>query len=194
MSLAESIKQKALELGLDLAGITDASPLNTEQLELFTRWLKSGFVGQMGYMYRNLEKRTNPAKLLKNAQSVICVGLNYTPPPPRPSSLAPMGKVANYARYEDYHLFIKKRLRKLIEFIVAVAGAGMSFKICVDSVPLAERAFATRAGLGFIGKNHMLINPELGPQILLGEIITNLKLKIPNPESGSSGTLSISSA
>ncbi len=85
MTLAEGIKRKAIELGFDLAGITDASPLTTEHVELFTRWLKSGFAGQMGYMHRNLEKRTNPAKLLKNAQSVICVGLNYTPPPPRPS-------------------------------------------------------------------------------------------------------------
>jgi len=181
MTLAEDIKQKAIELGFDLAGITDASPLNTEHVEVFTRWLRSGFAGQMGYMHRNLEKRTNPAKLLKNAQSVICVGLNYTPPPPRPSSLAPMGRVANYARYEDYHLFIKKRLRKLINFIVSIVGAGLTFKICVDSAPLAERAFAARAGLGFIGKNRMLINPKLGPQILLGEIITNLKLKSDEP-------------
>jgi len=184
MTLAEDIKQKAIELGFDLAGITDASPLNIEHVEVFTRWLKAGFAGQMGYMHRNLEKRTNPAKLLKNAQSVICVGLNYTPPktqlkPPDPA--APAGRVANYARYEDYHLFIKKRLRKLIDFIVSIAGADLTFKICVDSAPLAERAFAVRAGLGFIGKNRMLINPKLGPQILLGEIITNLKLKSDEP-------------
>jgi epoxyqueuosine reductase len=87
-----------------------------------------------------------------------------------------MGTVANYARYEDYHPFIKKQLRKLTDFIASVAGTGFRFKICVDSAPLAERTLAARAGLGFIGKNRMLINPELGPQIFLAEIVTSLKL------------------
>ncbi len=177
MSLSQEIKHKALELGFDLMGITDASPLNTEQVEMFTDWLKSGFAGQMSYLHRNFEKRTQPAELLKNAQSIICVGLNYKPPklkPPDPT--APMGKIANYAQYEDYHPFIKKRLRKLSEFISSVTSQDHKFKICVDSAPLAERALAARAGLGFIGKNRMLINPKLGPQIFLGEIIMTLKL------------------
>ncbi len=177
MSLSQEIKRKALELGFDLIGITDASPLNTEQVEMFTDWLKSGYAGQMSYLHRNLEKRTQPAKLLANAQSIICVGLNYTPPKlKQPDPTAPIGKVANYAQYEDYHLFMKKRLRKLSEFISSTTGRDHKFKICVDSVPLTERTLAARAGLGFIGKNHMLINPKLGPQIFLGEIITTLKL------------------
>jgi len=184
MNLADFIKHKARRLGFDLVGITDASPMNNEQFKLFTDWLDSGYAGRMSYMHENLDKRTNPAKLLKNAQSVICLGLNYTPPktqlkPPNPTE--PMGRVANYARYEDYHLFIKKQLRKLTELITSVTGTGFNFKICVDSAPLAERALALRAGLGFIGKNHMLINPKLGPQILLGEIITSLKLELDKP-------------
>jgi len=177
MSLSQEIKHKALELGFDLIGITDASPLNTEQVEMFTDWLKSGYAGQMSYLHRNFEKRTQPTELLENAQSIICVGLNYKPPklkPPDPT--APMGKIANYAQYEDYHPFIKKRLRKLSEFISSVTSQDHKFKICVDSAPLAERALAARAGLGFIGKNRMLINPKLGPQIFLGEIIMTLKL------------------
>ncbi len=179
MSLSQEIKRKALELGFDLIGITDVSPLNTEQVEMFTDWLKSGYAGQMSYLHRNFEKRTQPAKLLANAQSIICVGLNYKPPKHKltPSHFtAPIGKVANYAQYEDYHPFINKRLRKLSEFISSAAGQDHKFKICVDSVPLPERALAARAGLGFIGKNRMLINPKLGPQIFLGEIITTLKL------------------
>ena len=197
MTLAQDIKQKAIELGFDLAGITDASALNNEQFELFTDWLAFGYAGRMDYMRKNLDKRTSPAKLLKNAQSVICLGLNYTPPPARgtrnerrthrPSSIVhlpssrPTGRVANYAQYEDYHSFIKKQLRKLIVFISSVAGGGLQFKICVDSAPLVERALAARAGLGFIGRNHMLINPTLGPQIFLGEIITSLKLQTDGP-------------
>jgi epoxyqueuosine reductase len=179
MSLSQEIKRKAIELGFDLIGITDVSPLNTEQVEMFTDWLKSGYAGQMSYLHRNFEKRTQPAKLLENAQSIICVGLNYKPPKNKltPSHFtAPMGKVANYAQYEDYHPFIKKRLHKLSEFISSAAGRDHKFKICVDSIPLAERALAARAGLGFIGKNRMLINPKLGPEIFLGEIITTLKL------------------
>ncbi len=184
MSLSQDIKHKALELGFDLIGITNASPLNTELVEMFTEWLKSGCAGQMSYLQSNFEKRTQPAKLLENAQSIICVALNYKPPkqkPKPPDATTSIGKVANYAQYEDYHPFIKKRLRKLSEFISSAAGRAHKFKICVDSVPLAERALAARAGLGFIGKNRMLINPKLGPQIFLGEIITTLKLSTDEP-------------
>jgi epoxyqueuosine reductase len=95
-----------------------------------------------------------------------------------------MGRIADYAQYEDYHLFIKERLYKLLDFIKSLAGRGVKSKICVDSVPLAERALAVRAGLGFIGKNHMLINPELGCQIFLGEIITDLELPADEPVAG----------
>ncbi|MHC4570884.1 MAG: tRNA epoxyqueuosine(34) reductase QueG [Planctomycetota bacterium] len=184
MSLTQDIKQKAIELGFDLVGVTDTSPLDREHVQLFTDWLKSGCGSQMEYMHRTFEKRTNPAKLLENAQSVIVVGLNYTPPkthPIPPDPAAPMGRVANYAQYEDYHSFIEKQLHKLVDFIISLAGTGSKFRICVGSAPLAEKALAARAGLGFIGKNHILINPKLGPQILLGEIITNLKLQIDEP-------------
>ncbi|MBW8041536.1 MAG: tRNA epoxyqueuosine(34) reductase QueG [Planctomycetes bacterium] len=196
MSLAEEIKAKGLESGFDLVGITDAGPIDNEQFKFFTDWLALGYAGRMNYMRENLEKRTNPAKLLENAQSVICVGLNYTPSLDRgtraegqktrdetghlPSS-RPMGRVANYAQYEDYHVFIKKGLSKLVDFISSLACGNHKFKICVDSVPLAERSLAARAGLGFIGKNHTLINPGLGPQIFLGEIITSVKLQTDEP-------------
>ncbi len=191
MSLSEDIKQRAIELGFDLVGVTGAGPVDTGQVEILAGWLKSGCAGQMSYLHRNFEKRINPVNLLEDAQSVICAGLNYKQSPPTQSLRArrsrarqshlddattPSGKVASYAQYEDYHVFIKKQLRKLIDFITSVAGREHKFKICVDSAPLAERALAARAGLGFIGKNHMLINPTLGPQIFLGEIITTLKL------------------
>jgi len=184
MSLAEEIKAKAIELGFDLVGITDAAPIDNKQYTLLTDWLALGYAGRMDYMRENFDKRTNPAKLLTNAQSVICLGLNYTPPKiqkQQPESTGPMGRVANYAQYEDYHLFIKKQLHTLIDFISSAAGQNHKFKICVDSAPLAERALAVRSGLGFIGKNHMLINPTLGPQIFLGEIITSLKLQTDEP-------------
>jgi epoxyqueuosine reductase len=178
MGLAQNIKNKAHELGFDLVGITDISPIDAEQAELLVNWLKSGFAGRMSYIQKNIEKRINPAKLLKNAQSIIIVGLNYKPTKQNklnPTTLA--GRVATYAQYEDYHPFIKSRLRELAAFIGSLSSISHRFKICVDSAPLAERALAERAGLGFIGKNHMLINPVLGPQIFLGEVITTLKLQ-----------------
>jgi epoxyqueuosine reductase len=187
MSLSQDIKHKTIELGFDLIGVTDAAVIDAGQAEIFARWLKSGFAGQMAYMHRNLQKRLNPARLFENAQSVIVAGLNYTPPKltsKPPETAAPAGRIAGYARYEDYHSFIKERLYKLADFIKSTAGAGLKFKICVDSAPLAERALAARAGLGFIGKNHMLINPELGCRLFLGEIITDLKLPPDGPAAG----------
>ena len=194
--MAQEIKHKAIELGFDLAGVTDASPIDDRQAEFFAEWLSSGFAGRMDYMRRNLQKRLAPAGLLEGAQSVIAVGLNYTPPQHSSSlrvrrrrtrqsqpidAAGPTGRVANYAQYQDYHPFIKERLRRLADFVSSVAGQDVRFKICVDTAPLAERAMAVRAGLGFIGKNHMLINPRLGCQIFLGEIITNVKLPPDEP-------------
>ncbi len=184
MTLVQDIKQKAIELGFDLVGITDPSPLDDKQFKFLNDWLALGYAGRMLYMRKNLNKRTNPAKLLENARSIICLGLNYTPPiiekkPPDTNISA--GRVANYAQYEDYHLFIKSQLRKLTDFIASLADTDFKFRICVDSAPVPERALAARAGLGFIGKNHMLINPTLGPQIFLAEIITNLNLQPDQP-------------
>jgi len=187
MSLSQDIKHKTIELGFDLIGVTDASPVDARQAEIFAEWLESGFAGQMDYMHRNLQKRLDPARLFENAQSVIVAGLNYTPPRHKskpPDAATPAGRIAGYAQYEDYHLFIKERLYKLADFIKSLAGAGVKFKICVDSVPLAERALAVRAGLGFIGKNHMLINPDLGCRIFLGEIVTDLILPPDEPIAG----------
>ncbi len=184
VSLSQDIKRKTIELGFDLAGVTDASPIETEQARRFTEWLESGFAGQMDYMHRNLQKRLDPTRLLDHARSIIVVGLNYTPPRRGPRSCAATtltGSVADYAQYEDYHPFMKERLHQLIDFIGLLVGSSFNFKICVDSAPVAERALAVRAGLGFIGKNHILINPQLGCEIFLGEIITDLELQPDEP-------------
>jgi epoxyqueuosine reductase len=183
MSLAQYIKQKAIELGFDLVGITNPAPLDNDQFKVLNDWLALGYAAKMTYMRKNLDKRTNPAKILPNARSVICLAINYKPPtqkhPPYPNT--PTGKVAAYARYEDYHYFIKKHITRLCDFIISLTDTRPAFKICVDSAPIPERSLAARAGLGFIGKNHMLTNPHLGPQILLGQIITDLQLDTDQP-------------
>jgi len=169
------IKQKAVSLGFDIVGITGAEPIDNTNIEHLRQWLDAGLHAGMDYMLRNFEKRIDPANLLKGAKSVICVGLNYKPAEPNP------GHISNYALYDDYHVFIKQRLFSLAEFIKNEFKSDLKIKACVDSAPLAERALAVRAGLGFIGKNHMLTNPEFGNQLLLGELITNLPLDADEP-------------
>lgn len=179
MNVTKRIKQKALEIGFDLVGITTAGSAAGEHLEAFNKWLDDCCSPNLQYLKNNLDKRFDPAKILPNAKSVIVTALNYKPAAiskPRTHSPPSAGLIASYARYEDYHTFIKKLLRRLTDFITTLADTKLRFKICVDSKPIAEKALATRAGLGFIGKNHLLINPSLGPQLLLGEIVTDLEL------------------
>lgn len=174
-------------MGFDLMGITDTSPIEAGQVKLLTDWLEAGYAGRMSYMHRNFEKRICPGELLDGARSVICLGLNYKPPTTSTGDSdvsGPAGRIANYAQYEDYHTFIKKQACKLVEFVRSAVGGDVRFRVCVDSAPVAERALARRAGLGFIGRNHTLINPALGPQIFLGEIITDAKLETDKPGTG----------
>ncbi|MDD5135304.1 MAG: tRNA epoxyqueuosine(34) reductase QueG [Phycisphaerae bacterium] len=169
-----SIKQKAKSLGFDLAAITSTEPLDTAHIENFKNWLAGGFNGEMSWLEKNIEKRFSPALLMPQAESIICTAINYKP-------LRNISAIASYALYQDYHTFIKQKLSELADFIKKEVSKELKFKICVDSVPLAERALAERAGLGFIGKNHILTNPQLGSFLLLGELITNLPLKPDEP-------------
>jgi epoxyqueuosine reductase len=181
MSLESNIKQQALALGFDAAGITTAEPIEQKQVEFYQHWLADGRAAKMGYLHRNNDKRFAPAELLNGAKSVICLALNCRPAK-NESAQNPNIRIARYAQYEDYHPFIKNRLFQLAEYIQqqtkAWSGSDtIKFKACVDSAPLAERALARRAGLGFIGRNHSLIHPQLGCQILLGELLTTLELR-----------------
>ncbi|MHC4132740.1 MAG: tRNA epoxyqueuosine(34) reductase QueG [Planctomycetota bacterium] len=183
MGIEEKIKQKALDFGFDLVGITNAVPLDPAFFKSFSKWLDAGCAADMHYLQNNLEKRFDPQKLLPNAKSIVCLSLNYKPPEldtEQQASKKTVGKIVSYALHEDYHQFIKNKLRWFVVFLNQVVGQVFDFKICVDSIPIAERALAQRAGLGFIAKNHMLINPDLGCQIFLAEIITNLDLKSDN--------------
>lgn len=176
--LTQAIKQKALELGFDAVGIAAADPLEKEHIERFERWLQNGFSAQMKFLHRNADKRFNPQKHLHGAQSVICAAVNYRLKDP--DALKPT-LIAHFAVFDDYHRWIKERLARLCEYIQRIAEKPVDFKILCDSSPLAERALAQRAGLGFIGKNACLIHPRWGCQILLGEIITTLPLKADTP-------------
>ena len=187
MRIEQAIKERALALGFDAVGITDAAPIDAEDSERLKAWLASGRAGQMAYLHRNLEKRVDPGALLEGARSVIVVALNYKLRDEEATGSAAdakFGTVAEYARYEDYHDFMRPLLHELAQTVRNLTDDGQRFKVCVDSVPLAERALAVRAGLGFIGKNHMFIHPTLGPQEFLGELVTTAALAADDPVPG----------
>ena len=120
MTLERQIKDKALEIGFDAVGITDASAVDPSHVERFKAWLTEGRAGQMQYLHRNLDKRFDPALLLYGAKSVIVVALNCKPPdgPERVEQRSgPFGTVAQYACYDDYHTFIKAMLHRLADVV-----------------------------------------------------------------------------
>ncbi len=130
MDLTATIKQKALDIGFDLVGITTAQPLDKTHIDRLKDWLSSDYAADMGYMHRNFEKRVNPGELLEGAKSVICVALNYTPAEqPANTDNPAIAKIANFALYEDYHDFMKDRLRQLASFLNETAGSDERFKI-----------------------------------------------------------------
>ncbi|OQA01872.1 MAG: Epoxyqueuosine reductase [Planctomycetes bacterium ADurb.Bin401] len=130
----------------------------------------------MTYLSANLDKRFSPRLHLPDAKSVICVAINYKPA--KPISQNPV-QIALFALYPDYHIFIKEKLQLLADFLMS-KDSNFKYKIRVDSLPFAERLFAIRAGLGFIGKNRLLTNAKYGSFLLLGEIITNMELQPDN--------------
>ena len=128
----------------------------------------------MGYMERNVDKRIDPTLIVPNAKSVVSVLLNYFPENPSVSSVPP--KISRYALSLDYHLVIKNLLYKMLEEIKQIAN-GANGRAFVDSAPVLERVWAAKAGLGWIGKNSMLINPNLGSYVFIGELIVNIEIE-----------------
>jgi epoxyqueuosine reductase len=169
---AEQIKQKARELGFDACGITAAQPVEEERPRLLT-WLMEGNHADMSWMENHVEKRLDPAKLVPGSKSVIVVLHNYYFPDHDVLPVVPV--VSRYARGRDYHKVVKKKLMKLKRFIhdEITPVEGRAF---VDSAPVLERALALRAGLGWIGKNSMLLNRRLGSFFFIGELVIDLAL------------------
>ena len=172
-TLALSIKKKALEVGFYACGISQAGYLEADADRL-RKWLEKGYHAEMNYMANHFDKRTDPRKLLDNAKSVISVLLNYTPKQFIPEN--DNYKISSYAYGKDYHFVTKRKLKQLISFIRDEAGE-MSARAFVDSAPVLDRAWAARSGLGWIGKNTMLITKERGSFFFIGEIITDLELE-----------------
>jgi epoxyqueuosine reductase len=188
VDLRAAITEKAVHLGLDALGIAESGPVPPDHARALVAWLDAGYAGPMGFMQRHLAKRLDPGRLLPGARCVIAAAISYRPRgiPARPQQ-AVAGRVAQYALFDDYHTFLKARLRELASHIQSLVGGHVASEVCVDSSPVLERAFACRAGLGFIGRNHMLIHPRLGPQVFLGELITTVDLETDGPATGDCG-------
>lgn len=173
MSLTAVIKQQALELGFDLVGFVKPERLSDEAAQL-RAWLDRGFAGTMDWMERSFEKRTDPFLSMPDVRSVVCVAVNYYTShetEDRPG----YGKISRYAWGDDYHQVVGDRLRLLLDWICA-KETGCRGKICVDTSPVMDKAWAARAGLGWIGKHSNLIHPDLGSWLFLGELLLNLEL------------------
>ena len=156
----------------------------------YPEWLKRGFAGDMRYLEgRRGEMRSDPKSLLPSAKSVISIGLVYNTEDPYSTEVSceDRGWISRYARGEDYHQVIRRKLNRLRELIHDEVGA-FDYKVCVDTAPLLERAYAHHAGLGWIGKNTCLINQQLGSWLFLGELLTSLELEADQPAAFRCGT------
>jgi epoxyqueuosine reductase len=177
--LEDRLKRQAHTVGFELAGIAAASP--ADGFDRLRDWLARGYAGEMGYMHRHAEARRDPSAVLPDVVSIVMVGMNYKPTGDGAdvSSFPVRGKVARYARGEDYHDVLRRRLGELLTWLQEQCP-GCRGRAVVDTAPLLERDFGRRAGLGWFGKNTMLLNKRLGSYFFLGALLTDVKLE-PDP-------------
>lgn len=171
--LARELKAEARRIGFEACGVARAEPLDEEARRL-EAWLTEGRHAGMDWMARNFDKRVDPRSLVPGARSVVSVLHSYYQPvePPREPGV---GRISRYAWGDDYHDVLKEKLAELFDWLDHRAG-GVAGRAFVDSAPVMDKAWARRAGLGWIGKNANLLNPELGSFFFLGELIVDVAL------------------
>lgn len=173
MSLAQIIRERARFEGFNKVGIVSAASLEDEGRRL-KEWLARGYQGEMRWMARDVEKRISPRAIFPAARSVVVVALNYyTPHQHQQSSVT--GKVSRYAWGDDYHDVLKTKLASLLAWIREQEPQADG-KICVDIQPTMDKAWAVRAGLGWLGKHSNVITTEFGSWVFIGELFLNLDL------------------
>lgn len=188
---SQRAKVLAAALGCDLVGITSAEP--PRNAGYYRQWLAAGHAGEMAYLNRNVELRSDPQKLLPGARSIICAAVNYRRPDDATdthstASDAPTGRISQYARGRDYHRVVRDILRRLVAALRAELPEAFDARICVDTAPVLEKELAARAGIGWIGKNTLLTHPRLGSFLFLGEVLTTLELEPDAPDTDHCGT------
>jgi epoxyqueuosine reductase len=171
--LARNIKDRALLEGFNKVGIVGAQSLADEGRRL-KEWLARGYHGEMGWMARDVEKRISPSEIFPPARSVVVVALNYFTPHEHQQNPA-TGKVSRYAWGDDYHDIVKEKLTSLLSWIREQEPRAEG-KVCVDIQPVMDKAWAVRAGLGWLGKHTNVITPEHGSWVFIGELLLNLEL------------------
>lgn len=177
------IKSKASRLGFSFCGISKAGFLEEEAPRL-EKWLNEKMHGKMQYMENHFDKRLDPTLLVEGSKSVISLLFNYYP---KNIQREDTFKISKYTYGEDYHFVIKDKLKDLVHFINDEIGE-IDARVFVDSAPVLDRAWAKKSGLGWIGKNGMLINKERGSFFFLAEIILDLELEYDNPITDHCGT------
>jgi epoxyqueuosine reductase len=184
MSNTQKIKSIANELGFSFCGITKAEFLEEEAPKL-EAWLKRGYHGKMQYMENHFDKRLDPTKLVPGAKSVVSLVYNYYPQ----KDLANDNnlKIAKYTYGEDYHVVIKDKLKVFMERIQEEIG-NVHGRVFVDSAPVMERQWAAKSGVGWIGKNSLLLNKQMGSFFFLAELILDLELEPDGPMKDYCGT------
>lgn len=171
---AQRIKDRARALGFEKVGIVRAEALMQERLRL-EEWLRRGYQGQMKWMEREPMRRTDPREIFPAARSVIVVALNYYTRHEHPHD-AQAGKISRYAWGDDYHDVVGEKLGRLLAWIKE-EWPGAEGKACVDIQPMMDKAWAVRAGLGWIGKHTNLITREYGSWVFIGELLLDLELE-----------------
>lgn len=176
-TISQAIKTEAKRLGFTLVGITDAQP--SFSFPHYLRWLDQGYHGQMDYLENDTarQRRSDPRNILPECQSIIVLGTHYfSANADRTAIERSSGQIAAYAWGQDYHEVFKPRLEALVAFIKRQTGHPVLNRWYSDTGPLLERELAQRAGLGWVGKNSMLINPHSGSYFLLAEVLLSIPL------------------
>jgi len=172
-SITARIRQKALELGFSSCGFSPAEPLPLQATNL-TAWLRSGEAGEMTYMHRNQDVRTDPRMLLEEAKTIISLTAPYYQNLPQHNPGTP--RISRYALGDDYHDVLRKRGLDLLHHIQEAYGP-VKGRFFTDSAPILEKAWAERACLGWIGRNGCLITPRFGSWVFLAELIVDIELE-----------------
>jgi len=174
----ELVVKKAKEIGFDIVGFAKADNLTTEISHL-NDWLRLGYQAKMNYMERNIDKREDVTEILPGAKSIISLAINYYSPEKYSGDLE-FGKVSRYAWGKDYHLIIWDLLKKL-EKVLKEIDPEFESKSYVDTGPVMDKAWAVRAGIGWLGKHTNVINKDLGSWLFLANIITNYEFDYSEP-------------
>ncbi len=174
------IKELVTKAGFDLCGVTHAQflPLGAAR---FTEWLESGYGEGLEYLYRNLELRFDATKLMEGAQSVVVCAMNYKSELSLNQDVTSGVGVATYALMRDYHKSIKKLLKSVLRDL-QMKYPNLNGRIFTDSAPLLEKNLAVNAGLGWIGRQSLLVTPEFGSFVLLGELLLDQEVDLYDAE------------